>query len=111
MWAWTPAFVAAVFAVSGADSVRATELASYVSAAFHVMGLVASSSMGRLSDGLGRRIVLVGLSATGALRTLALGRLIGPRGPVTGAGCWVPALSRLGGSARSWPAPTEPAAP
>ena len=77
MWAWTPAFVAAVFAVSGAGSVRAAELASYVSAAFHVMGLVASSSMGRLSDGLGRRIVLVGLAATSAVCSLAFGWLIG----------------------------------
>jgi len=77
MWAWTPAFVAAVFAVSGSGSVRAAELASYVSAAFHVMGLVASSSMGRLSDGLGRRIVLVGLAATSAVCSLAFGWLIG----------------------------------
>src|SRR5207302_1631013 len=77
MWAWTPAFVAAVFAVSGAGSVRAVELASYVTAAFHVMGLVASSSMGRLSDGLGRRIVLVGLAATSAVCSLTFGWLIG----------------------------------
>jgi len=77
MWAWTPAFVAAVFAVSGAGSVRAAELASYVSAAFHVMGLVASSSMGRLSDGLGRRIVLCGLAATSAVCSLTFGWLIG----------------------------------
>ena len=77
MWAWTPAFVAAVFAVSGVGSVRAAELASYVSAAFHVMGLVASSSMGRLSDGLGRRIVLFGLAATSAVCSLTFGWLIG----------------------------------
>src|SRR3989442_442657 len=77
MWAWTPAFVAAVFAVSGAGSVRAAELASYVSAVFHVMGLVASSSMGRLSDGLGRRIVLFGLAATSAVCSLTFGWLIG----------------------------------
>jgi len=77
MWAWTPAFVAAVFAVSGAGSVRAAELVSYVSAAFHVMGLVASSSMGRLSNGLGRRIVLFGLAATSAVCSLTFGWLIG----------------------------------
>ncbi len=76
MWAWTPAFIAAVFALSGAGSVRAVELASYVSAAFHVMGLVASSSMGRLSDGLGRRVVLFGLALTSALCSLAFGWLI-----------------------------------
>ncbi len=77
MWVWTPAFIAAVFAVSGAGSIRAVELASYVSASFHLMGLVASSSMGRLSDGLGRRLVLVGLAATSAACSLAFGWLIG----------------------------------
>ena len=77
MWAWTPAFVAAVFAVSGAGSLRAVELASYVSAAFHLMGLVASSSMGRLSDVLGRRVVLLTLAATSAACSLAFGWLIG----------------------------------
>jgi len=76
MWAWTPAFVAASFAVSGAGSVRAVELASYVSASFHLMGLAASSSMGRLSDGLGRRVVLLGLAATSAACSLAFGWLI-----------------------------------
>jgi MFS family permease len=77
MWAWTPAFVAAVFAVSGEGAIRAVELASYVSAGFHVMGLVASSSMGRLSDALGRRIVLLGLAATSAGCSLVFGWLIG----------------------------------
>ena len=77
MWAWTPAFIAAVFAVSGAGSVRAVELASYVSASFHLMGLIASRSMGRLSDGLGRRLVLFGLAATSAACSLTFGWLIG----------------------------------
>jgi MFS family permease len=77
MWAWTPAFIAAVFAVSGTGSLRAVELASYVAAAFHLMGLLASSSMGRLSDGLGRRIVLVGLATTSAICSLVFGWLIG----------------------------------
>jgi len=77
MWAWTPAFVAAAFAVSGAGSIRAVELASYVSASFHVMGLIASSSMGRLSDNLGRRLVLFSLAAASAACSLAFGWLVG----------------------------------
>ena len=76
MWAWTPAFVAAVFAVSGAGSIRAVELAAYLSASFHLMGLVASSSMGRLSDRLGRRVVLLGLAATSAVCSVAFGWLV-----------------------------------
>ena len=77
MWAWTPAFVAAAFALAGAGTVRAVELAAYVAAAFHLTGLVASSTMGRLSDRLGRRQVLFGLAATSAGCSLAFGWLIG----------------------------------
>ena len=77
MWAWTPAFVAAAFAVAGTGSVRAVELAAYVAASFHLMGLLASSSMGRLSDRLGRRIVLFGLAALSAGCSFAFGWLIG----------------------------------
>ncbi len=76
MWSWMPAFVAAAFAVSGAASVRAVELGSYVTAFFHVMGLVASSSMGRLSDRLGRRIVLFALAAASAVCSLVFGWLV-----------------------------------
>ena len=40
------------------------------------MGLVASSSMGRLSDRLGRRVVLLGLAATSGACSLVFGGLI-----------------------------------
>jgi MFS family permease len=77
MWAWVPAFLAAAIALSGTGSLRAVERAAYVSAAFHVMGLIASSSMGRLSDHLGRRRVLFGLAVTSAACSLVFGWLVG----------------------------------
>ncbi|MBI4634767.1 MAG: MFS transporter [Candidatus Rokubacteria bacterium] len=77
MWVWAPAFVAATFAASGSSAVRAVELGAYVSASFHVMGLLASSSMGRLSDRLGRRAVLLTLATTSATCSLVFGWLIG----------------------------------
>jgi MFS family permease len=77
MWAWVPAFLATALAVSGAASVRAVELSAYVSASFHIMGLIASSSMGGLSDRLGRRTVLVALAASSAACSLVFGWLIG----------------------------------
>lgn len=77
MWAWTPAFVSASLAIGGFGDVRAVELGAYASASFHVMGLVASSSMGRLSDRLGRRLVLLGLAAISAVCSFAFGWLIG----------------------------------
>lgn len=77
MWAWVPAFLAAAFRVDGAGAVRGVELGAYVSAAFHVVGLVASSSMGGLSDRLGRRAVLVALAASSAVCSFVFGWLIG----------------------------------
>ena len=67
MWAWTPAFVAACLAVSGLASVRAVEIGSYLTAAFHLTGLVASSTMGRLPDRTGRRSVLLAMALTSTL--------------------------------------------
>lgn len=77
MWAWAPAFVAAALAASGTASIRAVELAAYVSAWFHVMGLIASSTMGRLSDRLGRRVVLIGLATISSACSLVFGWLVG----------------------------------
>jgi MFS family permease len=77
MWAWAPAFLAASLAAAGTGGVRAVELGSYISASFHVMGLVASSSMGRLSDRLGRRAVLLALAAVSAACSFTFGWLIG----------------------------------
>lgn len=80
MWAWAPAFVAASLAASGAMTLRAAELGAYISASFHVMGLVSSSSMGYLSDKLGRRTVMLALAATSAACSFSFGWLIG--GPI-----------------------------
>jgi MFS family permease len=77
MWAWVPAFLAASFALGGAGTIRAGELGAYVSASFHVMGLVASTSMGQLSDRLGRRDVLLGTAAIAAACSFVFGWLIG----------------------------------
>ncbi|HEV8639574.1 MAG TPA: MFS transporter [Methylomirabilota bacterium] len=87
MWAWTPAFVAAALAVAGVAGVQAVALGAYVSASFHVMGLIASSSMGRLSDRLGRRIVLLVVAATSAACSFVFGWLIGwPAGLIIAVG-------------------------
>ncbi|MDI6773115.1 MAG: MFS transporter [bacterium] len=77
MWAWAPAFVAASLAVSGAMTLRAAELGAYLSASFHLMGWVASSSMGHLSDKLGRRTVILALAAISAACSFSFGWLVG----------------------------------
>jgi MFS family permease len=77
MWAWTPAFLAAALAMAGRGGREAVEIGAYISAAFHLTGLVASSSMGTLSDRLGRRDVLVGLAASSTVCSFVFGWLIG----------------------------------
>jgi MFS family permease len=77
MWAWTPAFLAACMAVTGTATLRAVQQGAYISAGFHLMGLIASSSMGRLSDRLGRRDVLVGAAAISTVCSFVFGWLIG----------------------------------
>jgi len=77
MWVWVPAFLAASFAMAGARDLRAAEFGAYLAASFHVMGLLASSSMGHLSDRLGRRSVLLTLAGTSAACSFTFGWMIG----------------------------------
>jgi MFS family permease len=76
MWSWAPAFVTASLAVSGARGAGAVALGANLSASFHVTGLLASSSMGRLSDRLGRRALLVGLAAISTACSFTFGWLL-----------------------------------
>ncbi|MBM3217723.1 MAG: MFS transporter [Candidatus Rokubacteria bacterium] len=76
MWAWVPAFIAATLVLSGSQALEATQLGAYAAAAFHLVGLVASSSMGRLSDRLGRRAVLIGCAAIAAACSFTFGWLV-----------------------------------
>ncbi len=87
MWAWTPAFLAASLTLSGAKIGRAAASAAFLAASFHVMGMLASSTMGRLSDGLGRRTVLLGLAAISTACSFTIGWLVGwPAAVVVGVG-------------------------
>ena len=62
MWAWTPAFLAACFALGGGGDLKAAGMGAYVTAFFHFTGMLASYSMGFLSDRWGRGTVLLGLA-------------------------------------------------
>lgn len=76
MWAWAPAFLAASFALSGTQAVESVQLGAYAAASFNLMGLIASSSMGRLSDRLGRRTVLIACAAVSMLCSFIWGWII-----------------------------------
>ena len=77
MWAWTPAFLAAYFALRGMEGVGAAGVASYVTAVFHVAGIFASFWMGSLSDRLGRGRVILIASGVSTLCSFVFGWSIG----------------------------------
>ncbi|MCX5823691.1 MAG: MFS transporter [Deltaproteobacteria bacterium] len=77
-----PAFLAASLVFSGTASIQSAELAAYCVAAMHIVGAVASPTMGHLSDLLGRRTVLTGLGAAGAVLSMIFGWLIAAPLPI-----------------------------
>src|SRR3546814_17949775 len=54
----------------------AAEYGAYLSASFHVVGLLACSSMGQLSDRLGRRAVLLAMAAASMACSFVFGWLV-----------------------------------
>ncbi|MGH6945334.1 MAG: MFS transporter, partial [Geminicoccaceae bacterium] len=76
MWAWMPAFLAASAVLSGALGEEAARSGAYLSAAMHLVGALAASSMGRLSDHLCRRAVMVALAAISASVSMLIGWLV-----------------------------------
>lgn len=77
LWAWTPAFMTACLVRQGAVGVSAAGLGAYVSAAFHLAGLVAAFFMGAMSDRVGRARVIMAMAGTSALCSLFFGWTIG----------------------------------
>lgn len=73
MWAWTPAFLAAVLAASGAGTVKAAEIGAYISAGLHFVGMIASSMTGAMSDRFGRRAVLVAMAGASTACSFVFG--------------------------------------
>jgi len=98
MWAWTPAFMTASLAASGSSAGRAVAGGAFVASSFHVMGLLASSTMGRLSDHLGRRRVLVALAAISTVCSFTIGWLVSAHAAIVVAVGALYAFTALGDS-------------
>lgn len=77
MWAWTPAFLTACLALSGAQEVSAAGSGARLTSMFHLMGLVASFSMGTLSDRWGRKRVMMAMAAVSTACSFMFGWTIG----------------------------------
>jgi len=75
MWSWTPAFFAAIIAISGNSFGETAKFGAYLVASMHLIGALASVWMGRLADKLGRRVVLIQVAAIGACLSLLIGWL------------------------------------
>ncbi|WP_449233763.1 MFS transporter [Azospirillum doebereinerae] len=72
MWAWLPAFLTA--SLSGPQgSGGAAVQGLWIAGAIHLSGFLSSLTMGRASDRLGRRAVLVAMGAMGAACSLTIG--------------------------------------
>lgn len=77
MWAWTPAFLSACLAMNGFAPSTVAAMGSYIVAFFHLMGFLASLSMGSLSDKLGRAFMILLLGSISTACSFAMGWLIG----------------------------------
>jgi len=75
MWSWTPAFFAAIIAISGNNFGKTAKFGAYLVASMHLIGALSSVSMGRLADLLGRRVVLIQVAAFGTCLSLVIGWL------------------------------------
>lgn len=75
MWSWTPAFFAAIIAVSDNNYGETAQFGAYLVASMHLIGALASVLTGRLADLLGRRVVLVRVAAIGTGLSLVIGWL------------------------------------
>jgi len=76
MWAWTPAFLTAALSAHGFGVRRAAGLGATLTALFHVMGTLATSVGGRLSDRWGRTAVIIAMMAVSTACSLTFGWLL-----------------------------------
>jgi MFS family permease len=73
MWSWTPAFMASCIGLWGMTGLKAAGAGAYIAASFHLVGLLASFSMGTLSDRLGRSRVMLALAIAGTACSFLFG--------------------------------------
>lgn len=76
MWAWTPAYLTVVFAATGLDLSRSAGIGANLSALFHVMGIVAASAGGWLSDRWGRTAIIIAMMAASTMCSFTFGWLL-----------------------------------
>lgn len=76
MWAWTPAFLTVVLGSHGLDLSRSAGIGANLTGLFHVMGIVAASAGGWLSDRWGRTAIIIGMMAVSTACSFTFGWLV-----------------------------------
>jgi MFS family permease len=76
MWSWAPALVAASFVLHGASTVSATQWSAHFITVLHIGGAFAAYSMGRLSDRMGRRNVMIWTAAIATAFSFGIGWMV-----------------------------------
>lgn len=76
MWAWTPAFLTVVLGTHGLDLSRSAGIGANLTALFHVMGIIAASAGGWLSDRWGRTAIIIGMMVFSTACSFTFGWLL-----------------------------------
>ena len=77
MWAWAPAFLSACLMFQGAEAGAAAGSGSQIVGVFHLMGMLASLTMGTLSDKLGRAFLILLDASISTVCSFIIGWTIG----------------------------------
>jgi len=77
MWAWTPAFLSACLMFQGSEAGAAAGGGSQIVSLFHFMGMLASFTMGSLSDRLGRAFMILLIAGISTVCSFIMGWTIG----------------------------------
>lgn len=76
MWAWTPAFLSACLMSKGSEAWAAAGGGSQIVGLFHIMGMLASLTMGTLSDRLGRAFLILFVAGLSTFCSFSVGWMI-----------------------------------
>jgi MFS family permease len=77
MWAWAPAFLSACLMMLGTEAWAAAGSGSQIVGCFHLMGMMASLSMGTLSDKTGRSLLILVVAGISTIFSFTIGWMIG----------------------------------
>ena len=73
MWSWAPSIITASFVLSGTSTANASQWSAQFVMVLHLCGAIAASTMGALSDRVGRRMVLLWTALIATILSFSVG--------------------------------------